>query len=452
MEKTVLLIGDARFLAGMYEMLSPLAGVVESLGDEKDALKKTKGETIKTVIVDDDACSRKLCKRIFAHAKRRGKDVIIVSSDERPEKIIAAQNAGASDYILKPYHAREFIARFNAVRYKKTRIVCIGGGTGLFNLLMGLKDIRQTLLFSIVSATDDGGSSGRLCAAFGVLPPGDIRRSLVALSAAPELMNQLMQYRFTKGGHFIGHNFGNLFLTALAELKGSMTEAVRDISDLLYLRGIVLPAEENQALLCARFKNGKVIKGESAIDLCKGRDPALPITKVWHEPEAICNKNIFPTIINADLAIIGPGDLYTSVITNLLVRDIRKALAVTKAKKVYICNLMNKPGETTGYDAAMHTQEIVRYMGGDYLDYAIYCDTNPSFSALQRYAEKKQAPVNVGNVDALRHITKAKIILGDVSHETELVRHDSVKIRREIEKIIAGKIKNHARGLRLHGR
>ncbi|OGX13301.1 MAG: hypothetical protein A2351_05905 [Omnitrophica bacterium RIFOXYB12_FULL_50_7] len=451
MEKTVLLVGDAQFLAEMYGVLSPLTGVVESLGDEKDALKKMRGEHIRTMVVDDDVCSRKTFGRLLAHAKRVGKDVIVLSSDARHEKILAAQKAGASDYILKPHHVREFIARFNAVRYKKTRIVCLGGGTGLFNLLIGLKDIRNTLLFSIVSTTDDGGSSGRLRASFGILPPGDIRRSLVALSDAPELMNQLMQYRFTKGGHFVGHNFGNLFLTALAELRGSMTAAVRDISDLLYLQGIVLPAVENQATLCARFKNGKVIKGESAIDLCKGRDPELLITKVWHEPEAICNKNLFPVLINADLVLIGPGDLYTSVVTNLLVKDIRRALAITKAKKVFICNLMNKPGETSGYDAATHTKEIVRYMGGDYLDYAIYSSTYLSFSAIQRYAENKQTLVSVGNVDALRRITKAKIILDDVSHETELVRHDSAKIRREIEKVIAGKTNKHARNLPLQG-
>jgi uncharacterized cofD-like protein len=444
MEKTVLLVGGALFLAETCGVLSSLAGVVEAMGDEKDALAKAKGATIKTVIIEDDACSRKLFRGVLLYAKRAGKDVIIVSSDGRHENILAARKAGASDYILKPYHIREFIARFNAVRYKKTRIVCIGGGTGLFNLLMGLKDVRNTLLFSIVSATDDGGSSGLLRSAFGVLPPGDIRRSLVALSAAPELMNQLMQYRFTKGGHLAGHSFGNLFLTALAELKGSMAEAVRDISDLLYLQGIVLPAEENQATLCARFKNGKVIKGESAISLCKGRDPALLITKVWHEPEAICDKGLFQAILNADFVIIGPGDLYTSVITNLLVKDIRRALAATKAEKIYICNLMNKPGETSGYDAAKHTQEIIRYMGGDYLDYAIYSNTHLSLSSIQRYAKEDQSLVSVGDVDALKNITKAKLIFSDVGHETELVRHDSMKIRCEIEKIIAGKIKNKA--------
>jgi uncharacterized cofD-like protein len=441
MEKTALLIGEARFLAEMNDVLSPLTGIVESLGDEKDALRKARGKSIKKIILDDDACSKRLSGKVLAYAKRSGKAVIIFSSDGSHGKILAARKAGAADYILKPHHVREFIARFNAVRYKKTRIACIGGGTGLFNLLMGLKEIHNTLLFSIVSTTDDGGSSGRLRASFGVLPPGDIRRSLVALSNAPELMNRLMQYRFTKGGHFAGHSFGNLFLTALAEMKGSMTDAVRDISDLLYLQGIVLPAVNNSATLCARFKNGKIIKGESAIDLCEGRDPALRIVKVWHEPSAVCNANIFPALIFADLVIIGPGDLYTSVITNLLVKDIRNALAATKAKKVFICNLMNKPGETAGYDAAAHTREIVRYMGGDHLDHAIYSNTYLSSAAIQRYAEKGQTPVGVGSLDALKRVTRAGIILEDVSHETELVRHDGSKLRKEIEKIIARKIK-----------
>ena len=293
-----------------------------------------------------------------------------------------------------------------------------------------------------MSTTDDGGSSGRLRASFGMLPPGDIRRSLIALSNAPELMNQLMQYRFTKGGHFVGHSFGNLLLMALAEMKGSMVEAVRNISDLLYLQGIVFAAVENATTLCARFENGKVIRGESAIDLCKGRPPELRIVKVWHEPDAKCGRNIFSTLINADFVIIGPGDLYTSIVTNLLVKDIRKGLTVTGAKKVYICNLMNKPGETSGYDAEKHTREIVRYMGGDYLDYAVYSNTYFSKEAIQRYADKGQAPVNIRSMDALKDITKAKIVLGDVCHETELVRHDSEKIRREIEKIIVGRTRS----------
>lgn len=440
MEKTTLLIGNARFIAEMQGMLSPITGVLESGADGKEALHKMKVKTVRTIILDDDSCPEPLRKSVLVRGKHAGKDVMIVSSDNNPDKILACRKAGASDFVIKPTRVREFLIRFNAVRYKKTRMVCLGGGTGLFNLLMGLKTLRNVLLFSVVSTTDSGGSSGQLRVDFGILPPGDLRRSLIALSNAPALMNQVMQHRFKKGGHLAGHSFGNLFLAALAELRGSMTEAIEGIGDLLYIQGIVLPAVTNQITLCARFKNGKTIRGESAIDLCKDRDPILQIEKIWHEPEAICGKDVFSVILNADVVILGPGDLYTSLMTSLVVRDIRKALILTKAKKIYIGNLMSKPGETTGYDAAMYLKEINRYLGGDYLDYAIFSNTHLSLLSLERYAKKGQVPVAVGSRHSLRRITGSKVILENVGHETELVRHDSEKIARVIEKIITGKI------------
>lgn len=436
MKKKILLVGDAYFAAEICKVLSHVLGDIETITDDQDALRKVIKKAVKVMVLDDDSCSESLRKQIFLHGKRLAKKVIVVSSDKRLEKMLAYKSAGASEYIVKPYHYREFITRFNAIAENKMRVVCIGGGTGLFHLLMGLKTIPNTLLFSIVGMTDDGGSSGRLKTSFGILPPGDIRRSLVALSNAPELMNRVMQFRFSRGGHFSGHNFGNLFLAALAELTGSMDEAVRGISDLLYTQGIVLPGSGTHATLCARFENGKVIKGESAIDLCKGRDPMLRITKIWHEPESVCDQDAFLAIMNADVVVLGPGDLYTSILTNFVVKDIRKAFLATKAKKIYIGNLMTKPGETASYDAAMHLKEIIRYLGGDRLDYAIFSNTYLSPLGLKRYAKKGQVPVLVNKYEVFQKITKAKIIVSDVGHETELVRHDSEKLKREIEKIM----------------
>jgi len=291
-----------------------------------------------------------------------------------------------------------------------------------------------------VSTTDDGGSSGRLRDSFGVLPPGDIRRSLVALSNAPDIMNKFIQYRFKKGGSFKGHSFGNLFLTVLNEIEGTMSDAVKGAGDILNINGIVYPVSSTDSTLCALFEGGKTIKGESKIDLCLGRSPGLRLKKCWHEPEPKCDVNAYASIINSDIVTIGPGDLYTSVITNLLISDIRKAIVQTSAKKVYICNLMTKPGETSGYDAFDHIKEIIRYLKTDCLDYCLLADTTRfSRTALHTYAKKGQYPVEAGSLQRLKKITKAKIVIADLAHEKELIRHDSDKLKYQIGKIIDGR-------------
>jgi uncharacterized cofD-like protein len=261
-------------------------------------------------------------------------------------------------------------------------------------------------------------------------------RSLVALSNAPKIMNKLMRYRFTKGGGISGHSMGNLFLTALSDIKGSLAEAVRSLSEILHIRGVVLPIVSTKTTLCARFENGKVIRGEGNIDLCKGRMPQLHIQNIWHDPKAQCNVDALSAIIHSDIIIIGPGDLFTSVITNLLVRDIREAICKAKAKKVYVCNLMTKPGESYGYSVDDHVREIVKYMGADFLDYIIISNTLFSQAALRKYARKQQFPVKLDVVGQINRLTKAKIILADVSHQTDLLRHDSDKIMRVILSII----------------
>jgi uncharacterized cofD-like protein len=248
-------------------------------------------------------------------------------------------------------------------------------------------------------------------------------------------MNEVMQYRFP-GGELKGHSFGNLFLTALANLKGDMADAVRAMGDILNIQGIVLPAAETPATLCAQFEDGTVVRGESKIDLAEERHPDLRIRKIWHEPASECDRNAYAAILNADLVTIGPGDLYTSVVTNFAIRRLREAVAKSRAPKVYVCNLMTKPGETSGFDAAEHVREMVRYLGGDALDYVILSNTRLSKRAIRGYAKMNQSPVEPRGLDRLARITKAKVIVADVGHETELVRHDSLKLAAEIEKIV----------------
>jgi len=221
-------------------------------------------------------------------------------------------------------------------------------------------------------------------------------------------------------------------------LTGSMPGAVRILSDILNIRGIVLPVSTTESTLCALFEDGKIVRGESNIDTCKGRSHRLRIKKCWHEPDSRGDINAFSSIMNADIVVMGPGDLYTSVITNFLVKDIRYAVTKTNAMKVYICNLMTEPGETYGFKAKDHVKEILKYLKKDCLDYVVISDSNKiSVKAILKYSKKIQAPVEIGEISKLGKLTRAKIMIADVSHETELVRHDS----RKIAAVIAGIIK-----------
>lgn len=344
----------------------------------------------------------------------------------------AWMRAGAADLFSKPISPRELIVRLTAVLEKKRRVVCIGGGTGLFNLLRGLTaspDIHPT---SIVTVFDDGGSSGRLRAEFGVLPPGDVRRSLVALSDAPQLMNDVIQYRFEGGEGLRGHSLGNLILTALSDLMGGLPMAVRALGDILHIRGVVLCTSPTSATLCAEMEDGTVVRGESAIDRCEDRSPELRIRRLWQEPEAECSVDAYAAILAADTIVIGPGDLYTSIAANLIVHGIAEAIAESRAAAVYVCNVMTKPGETYGYTAGDHVKEVVRYLGGDHLDYVVVSRTAVPDDMARSYAALGQHPVT-GAIDG---ITRATLVQADLSDATGLFRHDSTKLARVLDQIL----------------
>ncbi|MEW5758242.1 MAG: uridine diphosphate-N-acetylglucosamine-binding protein YvcK [Candidatus Omnitrophota bacterium] len=443
MYKKILLVGSTSFVNEIKQMLLGFLLEADAAYKYAEIESKLKSKKFDIAVINQDSYidNISLFWKVLEIIKRSKIPSIIFSVKKNLKFVELSKKYGILDYCFKPCSRRELALRIYAIFNKKIRITCIGGGSGLFNLLLGIKTIPQSLITSVVSTTDDGGSSGRIRASFGVLPPGDIRRNLVALSNAPVIMNELMQYRFDKGGGLNGHSLGNLLLTALTNIKSSMPEAVSALSELLNLNGIVYPVADEEAVLYALIENGKIIKGESNIDSCRGRARNLRIKKIWHNPQVPCDANAYSAIINADFITIGPGDLFTSIITNLIIKDIRKAVVNTKAKKIYICNLMTKPGETSNYNSLNHIEEIIKYLGGDYLDYILLADNSKlPKKELVRYAQKDQYPVDIGNLKKISNITKAKVIVADLSSKIDLIQHDSMKIRDEINDIIERRV------------
>ncbi len=435
--RTAYFIGNLNEGTELQQILSSLKIGLQIRSVEHYVGERRLGTFPLTFLDFDSFGSRNLAA--FLKCLRKGQDrngkVVVLSSQKKHSLLKFIWKQGTTDYIFKPYNHRELISRISALINKKLRVVCLGGGTGLFTLLSGLKNLPNTLLISVVIMSDDGGSSGRLRTSFGILPPGDIRRSLVALSNAPEIMNQIIQYRFKRGGELKEHSFGNLMLTVLSEIRGSMGEAVRTLGDFLNLQGIVLPVTSTVTKLVAQFENGTIVRGESRIDTCQDRDVRLRIKKLWHEPEPVCDLDAYASLLHADAILIGPGDLYTSLIANLAIKQIREVLALSPAKKIYLCNLMTKPGETHNYFVEDHISEIIKYVGHDVLDYVLVSKTRFSKASLKKYAALNQFPVLIENPKSLRQLTKAKIVFADLANEQELVRHDSDKTRREIAKI-----------------
>lgn len=435
MYKKFLLVGSGDFVDSIKGALTSLALEIEIANSCQEIQPKLNKKDIDLAIVDNDSLSDAI-----PILRRNKLDFVVVSAVKDSQAVLDMHSAGASDYIVKPYNIRELNLRLSAVLNSKKRIACLGGGAGLFNILMGLKNVPNVHLTSVVSTIDDGGSSGKLSASFGVLPPGDVRRSLAALCNTPQVMIEILAYRFIKGGDLSGHNLGNLILTALTKIKGSLPAAVRVLSDVLNIQGVVIPISETSSKLCALFEGGTIIKGESNIDLCKGRREELHIKNCWHEPDVEGDINAYSAIINSDILTIGPGDLFTSVITNLLIRNIRDAILKTKAKKVYICNLMTKPGETSNFDAYDHIKEVLKYLKKDCLDYVIIPDNSKlPKEIVAKYAKKRQFPVQIGDLKKIKKLTHAKIIVADLANKEELVHHDSGKIADQIMKIILRK-------------
>ncbi len=275
------------------------------------------------------------------------------------------------------------------------KVVAIGGGTGLSTMLRGLKNHTKNLT-AIVTVADDGGSSGMLRQDLGMPPPGDIRHCMEALANAEPLMQQLLTYRFPQGsGNLTGQSFGNLILAALNGISGSFDEAVSKMSQVLAITGRVLPVTNADVVLEATFENGTRVQGESKIsDFKKAQDCRIQGVRLLPEypkalPEAI------RAIQEADLILLGPGSLYTSVIPNLLVDGISEAVCASKALKIYICNIMTQDGETEGMTASDHVKALLRHSGPCLIDICL-CNSAPVRPGLlERYKEEDATPIVV---------------------------------------------------------
>lgn len=311
---------------------------------------------------------------------------------------------------------------------KNKKIVVIGGGTGTFVVLSALRDYPVELS-AIVSMADNGGSTGRLRDQYGVLPPGDVRRALVALSNTSHILRDLFNYRFN-AGDLHGHNFGNIFLSALEKITGNFSDAVNVASNILNIRGKVIPVTLENINLYAQLADGVVIKGETNIDIPK-HNPTIPIERVWLSSQAKINPEAKRAILAADMIVIGPGDIFTSIIPNLLVGGVIELIKKSKAKKVYICNLMTKFGETHGFKAKDFVCAIEKYLGSDILDYAVFNNREPSTVILNRYRKENSHFIDVSGLD--RRHKKPEYILADLLDGGKFVRHNP---RKKLAKIL----------------
>lgn len=304
----------------------------------------------------------------------------------------------------------------------KNKIVVIGGGTGTFVVLSALRDY-PVQLSAVISMADNGGSTGRLRDQYGVLPPGDVRRALVALSDTSQTLRNLFNYRFSSGD-LRGHNFGNIFLSALEKTTGNFSDAIKVASKILNIKGDVIPVTLDNTMLHARLYNGTVVKGETNIDIPK-HDPTVPIKKVWLKPAAKINPEARKAILSADMIVIGPGDLFSSIIPNLLVSGVTAAIKKSKAKKIYVCNLMTKFGETHGFKAQDFVNTIEKYLGVGILDFALFNNKKPAAAVLKKYLAESSYFIDVLGLHKKR--AKPKLIFADLLDLGPFIRHNPRK-------------------------
>jgi uncharacterized cofD-like protein len=322
------------------------------------------------------------------------------------------------------------------------KLVMIGGGTGSFTLLSGLKHYVKDLT-ALVSMADDGGSTGQLRDELGVLPPGDIRQCLVALSDSPKVRD-LFNYRF-ETGKLSGYSFGNLFLTALEKMTGNFAEAVELASSVLNISGRVEPITLTNVKLCMSDTEGIKITGEHKIGNMhfKGAKP-----KLWLEPKAKLNSKAKKAIMAADMVVIAPGNLYGSLAPALIVPGLSKVLKESKAKKVYVCNLVTKPGQTDGFKVHDFASEVERFAGVKFLDYVLFNTARPSDKLLKTYAKDGEFAVDIENeplkkahykpvgTDIISNRVTFKTQKDDpIAKERTLIRHDPTKTARHLMRI-----------------
>lgn len=332
-----------------------------------------------------------------------------------------------------------------STKTNQKRIVCIGGGTGTFVVLRGLKQFPYNLT-AVVSMSDSGGSNRRIRDEFGLLPTSDIRQCLVALSdenGGVGLLRQLFMYRFKKGEGIAGMTFGNLFMAALTDIVGSQEEAIRKTGKVLRIKGSVVPVTLSDTNLIAEYADGRTVTGEHSIDEPTG-DGTIPIRNVKLEPKGDPNPEAIKAITSADLVVIGPGDLYTSVLPNLLVPGIAEALKTTNAKIVYVMNLMTKYGQTYNFKASDHMKVLENYINRSIKNVIINTSSIPT-DALAIYAKSHEIPVENDLSERSYHIIVAPMISSVLYEKSEsdalirsLIRHDSEKLANVLVSLLEG--------------
>ena len=310
-------------------------------------------------------------------------------------------------------------------------LVALGGGTGLSTLLAGLKRLVGERepgaywienLSAIVTVSDDGGSSGRLRDELQMLPPGDIRNCMIALSEDSTLLSRLFRYRFRGTGELGGHSFGNLFLAALSEVTGDFTEAVRLSSEVLASKGHIFPATISDVRLVAELEDGNEVRGETQISASR-----VPIRRLRLEPEqCLPLPQALKAIRAADVITLGPGSLYTSILPNLLVARVSQAIGESGATKIFICNLMTQPGETDNYTAREHLESVKRYAPEIQFDYVVVNDRRITAEQATRYAQEGAYQIGIDD-DSLEEALdqSTQIVRANLLEEGEKVRHDS---------------------------
>jgi len=311
-------------------------------------------------------------------------------------------------------------------------IVTIGGGSGLSTLLRGLKQYPVNIT-AIVAVSDDGGSSGKLRNELGVLPPGDIRNCLVALSEEENLMTKLFNYRFPKKGSLSNHSFGNLFLTALNNVSGGFDKAIVNASNVLAIKGKVLPVSLENVVLNAELIDGTKVFGETNISKSK---KAISTVEIFPK-NAKSSKQVTDAILNADYIILGPGSLYTSIIVNLLFKDVIAALKKTKAKKIYVCNIMTQVGETTNFKLSDHINAIEKHSYKGIIDIALVNNGKIQPSVAKRYEKEKSIPVVIDK----NEVKNVKIVEKDFISRTQYAHHDYTKLAKVIFALLGRKRK-----------
>ena len=343
---------------------------------------------------------------------------LYLGSKKMNVSILDAISPQDRDYILENLYKRR---KLN----KGPKIVVIGGGTGLSTILKGLKTITNNLT-AVVTVGDDGGSSGRLRDEFGVLPPGDIRNCIAALGDEDALINELFQYRFKKGTGLEGHSFGNLFLSVLCEITGDMFNAVKESSKVLAIRGRVLPSTLDDMRLSAEMEDGRIIQGESNIPEAGGR-----IKRLFCEPQSPkALKEVIDAIKSADIILMGPGSLYTSVIPNLLIDEISETISKSKAHKAYVCNVMTQPGETDGYTVSDHVKAILKHAKYDNMIDTVFINNELPENLAEKYEQAGSFPVKFDK-DEIKKL-KLKTIGRKLIEEDKdgFVRHSYMRLAR----------------------